>query len=274
MKKLLSLVLAVIMLLSIMPMAYAERATYSPEIEEYIEDYIKAYAYAVSHYKAPKDKEEVAKIIAEATDGKKEIYPNYENLINIEADGRLEELTNYHESLKKGIYEVEKRIAEGEFVIVTDLYEICKYDILFDCYYSEEHLDEVTDRAENYNSELFINAMAEAEIGMDEIFDAIGFGGGHAIPQAEFDAGMAKMKPFYDLLFACLDGNHPYGEYISDNNATVEADGTKTATCEFCGATDTITDEGTKLPKKEATFFEKLFDLIKDFLDIIFSIFE
>ena len=40
------------------------------------------------------------------------------------------------------------------------------------------------------------------------------------------------------------------------------------------GATDTITDEGTKLPKKEATFFEKLFYLIKDFLDIIFSVFE
>ena len=35
--KILSLILAVIMLLSIMPVAYAQRATYSPEIEEYIQ---------------------------------------------------------------------------------------------------------------------------------------------------------------------------------------------------------------------------------------------
>ncbi len=41
---------------------------------------------------------------------------------------------------------------------------------------------------------------------------------------------------------------HSYTEYISDGNATYDADGTKTATCDNgCGEEDRITDEGSKL---------------------------
>lgn len=41
---------------------------------------------------------------------------------------------------------------------------------------------------------------------------------------------------------------HDYGEFVSNNDATFEADGTKTRTCkrEGCGVSETITDEGTK----------------------------
>ncbi len=40
---------------------------------------------------------------------------------------------------------------------------------------------------------------------------------------------------------------HSFGEYVSDGNATCTADGTKTAKCEGCEETDTVTDVGTKL---------------------------
>ncbi len=40
---------------------------------------------------------------------------------------------------------------------------------------------------------------------------------------------------------------HKFGEYVSDGNATYDADGTKTRTCEYCGAKETIADEGSKL---------------------------
>lgn len=42
---------------------------------------------------------------------------------------------------------------------------------------------------------------------------------------------------------------HSFIEYVSNNDATYEKDGTKTATCERtgCGVTNTITDEGSKL---------------------------
>lgn len=40
---------------------------------------------------------------------------------------------------------------------------------------------------------------------------------------------------------------HDYGNYVSDKNATSEKDGTKTRTCNTCGAKDTVTESGTKL---------------------------
>ncbi len=40
---------------------------------------------------------------------------------------------------------------------------------------------------------------------------------------------------------------HKFGDYISDNNATCEADGTKTKYCNNCEETETITDLGSKL---------------------------
>lgn len=59
--------------------------------------------------------------------------------------------------------------------------------------------------------------------------------------------------------YKCKDCNHEYsaisstapghswGEYISNNDATTEADGTKTATCGACGEKDTVIDEGSKI---------------------------
>ena len=45
---------------------------------------------------------------------------------------------------------------------------------------------------------------------------------------------------------------HEFKTYTFDNNATTEADGTETAACERgCGATDTRTAAGTKLPEPE-----------------------
>lgn len=43
---------------------------------------------------------------------------------------------------------------------------------------------------------------------------------------------------------------HNFGEYISNNDATYDADGTKTAVCTRCGAKDTVIDEGSKLVKE------------------------
>ena len=40
---------------------------------------------------------------------------------------------------------------------------------------------------------------------------------------------------------------HSFGEYVSNNDATCTADGTKTAHCEYCDATDTVADPGSKL---------------------------
>ena len=44
---------------------------------------------------------------------------------------------------------------------------------------------------------------------------------------------------------------HSFTNYVSNNNATCMADGTKTAKCDHCNATDTKIDEGTKLAHTE-----------------------
>ena len=50
---------------------------------------------------------------------------------------------------------------------------------------------------------------------------------------------------------------HMFENYIFNNDATTEADGTETAVCEHgCGATDTRVAEGTKLPKDNTTVNE------------------
>ena len=46
---------------------------------------------------------------------------------------------------------------------------------------------------------------------------------------------------------ACAIVGHTITEYVSNNDATCEEDGTKTATCSVCGETDTVDDEGTAL---------------------------
>ena len=43
------------------------------------------------------------------------------------------------------------------------------------------------------------------------------------------------------------ENGHSFTHYVSDKNATIYADGTKTATCDHCDATDTVMDEGSKL---------------------------
>lgn len=40
---------------------------------------------------------------------------------------------------------------------------------------------------------------------------------------------------------------HTFGEYVSNNDATTESDGTKTRKCTVCGYEETIADEGSKL---------------------------
>lgn len=47
---------------------------------------------------------------------------------------------------------------------------------------------------------------------------------------------------------------HTFGDYVSNNDATTEADGTKTRECSVCGYKDTVTDEGSKIIVPEFVF--------------------
>lgn len=273
MKKILSLILAVIMLLSVMPVAYAKPATYPPEIEEYIDNLLRVFSISNFSLYEPKEQHiEVYEMMSEVMDNLNLVDIGYETLINIEADGRLDEIIALNESFDKAFAEIDKKIADGEMVCVVDSHELFKMMYYIVSHYSSEACEDLKRRAIQFNSEKYINITTEVEIASEQLGK---MQQERTATQADFDAAMEKIKPFYESVIACLDGNHPYGEYVSNNDATEEADGTKTATCEYCGATDTIVDEGTKIVKEEEpiSFFEKLFALIKEFFAMIFSIF-
>ena len=64
-------------------------------------------------------------------------------------------------------------------------------------------------------------------------------------------SGKEEITNEADTIIAAL--GHSFTQYISDGNATTSADGTKTAKCDRngCAVTNTIRDEGSKLPEPE-----------------------
>ena len=56
--------------------------------------------------------------------------------------------------------------------------------------------------------------------------------------------------------------DHSFTNYVSDNNATYDHDGTKTAKCDHCNVTDTIPDSGSKLVQEEVPQTAPLYRVI------------
>lgn len=255
-KKILSMLLAVIMLLSVMPVAYAERATYSPELEQYIEFWIKVESYRNNKYESEADREELFKIFADKSSdledsGLEEIPLGdtgvilYDDIYNKDID--MEAIALFNDVMQPAIDEIESKIASGEIGVGINTYEFWKlYGGMF-AYYDDVLIDDMFNEIQTTNSEFYQNLKAEIDEKNYSLSPPEGFGN-----QTEYDAFIDNIfRPFCTRWFNCLDGNHIYGEYISNNDATEEADGTKTATCEFCGATDTVIDEGSKLVSED-----------------------
>lgn len=84
----------------------------------------------------------------------------------------------------------------------------------------------------------------------------------------EVDAAVAEeyaeiLTECYKIVTACKTGNHIFGEY------TTNSDGSKTAECKYCFATDTI-----EADKDEDSFMKSIFDLIRLLIDFILSLFK
>lgn len=286
-KKILSMLLAVIMLLSVMPVAYAERATYSPEVEQYIEIMLRIVAYGNNLYESGyghgsdedgkdlpnEDLDKVTEIVNDALHefvalGYNELpEPTYENIKNID----MKTVPDFNRIMKPAIDEVEAKIASGEIKVVINTYELVKYYYSGFIYHSEDEYNRIVDYIGNNEKYAELGNIA-----MDSLNEMLKYRDDPnvKITQAEFDLIFKeKFRPFYDIFINCLDGNHLYGEYISNNDATEEADGTKTATCEFCGATDTVIDEGSKLVREPASFIEMIIAFFRMLIEKIRGLF-
>ncbi len=254
-KKILSMLLAVIMLLSVMPVAYAQRPTYSPELEQYIDFWIKIESYRGNSYKSQSDEDEIFKILADVFNehysSEYDDFPPlgdtgiiwYEDIYNKNID--MDAISHFNQVGQIAINEIEAKIASGEIGVGINTYEFWKlYGGMF-AYYDDVLIDDMFNGIQTTNSEFYQNLKAEME-------EKDSLSPGNFANQTEYDAFIDNIfRPFCTMWFNCLDGNHPYGEYTSNGDATEESDGTKTATCEFCGATDTVIDEGSKLDNND-----------------------
>ena len=292
MKKILSLTLSVIMLLSVMPFSYMVSAKVtSPEALAFLEAYWKADVYSLNIYEingvvqqCPDElSDELNDIVLEAIYEAEECLPvdktkfyNYEFLTD---SANAEALLEAAKIFKAAISKLEAHLESRGATLVIDLYEFAYKIPSFDIIYPSEKLEAL------YNSEKFIenseefraaNWGEEGDVISNYMKNIKWNDDSNKDYQAQFDAIVAeKYYPFFEKIYNCLEEKHNPGEFVSNNDATYEADGTKTAECEFCGATVTVVDEGSKLQKEEGklSFIDKLIAFIKSIFEKILSIF-
>lgn len=164
--------------------------------------------------------------------------------------------------------------------------------------------DEINAVLENISQEFL------EEIGSEDSYFAAraylkkGYDDPSSVTQEEFNSIILGAKKYGDALLNCLSEKHNYykatdnfdnthsvycaccqksadiiethtwGEYISNGDATTEADGTKTARCEKCQATDTVIDEGSKIKDKTSILYRDLIELIKMFINLLVKLFK
>lgn len=264
MKKILSITLALIMLLSVMPVAYAAE---DAVVRAYVDEAIKTYTYRYSSYEPSDFKNGLNALIMEIN------VPFIENtgiFVDVtEEDICLKEWMDLHKEDLPAITEMLKDVNAA----IEEKMEKCDATIRVN---SNALIASVCNIAAFYYVE---------EYEQCSYYVGIWYGYQKISPwypspdscetQAEYDEAIKDSLEVFELVKKHLDGEHDevtyrdigdgthkavcgvceekeisahtFSVYVSNNDATEEADGTKTATCEFCGATDTVTDEGSKI---------------------------
>ena len=287
MKKVLSIVLALILLLSVTPVVSAADVS---QREAYIAEAKKSFVYTSSAYGS--------------VDVFNEIFEAYSKVVSEEdfditkewIDENEERLPVVTAKLKAVSSDIEAKIASKEITVVIDATDFLENYCNAFAYYDFEDVENLVENADE-------KLLDKARDSYDAAFEIIEKGNTEpeSVSQAQFDEIAVDFIAFYKAIEYCLaekhnctvwtaaeNGKHSsvcdfcgdlcveehlYGEYVSNNDATEEADGTKTAVCEKCGEESTVTDEGSQLVKEPATFIEKLIEFIKNLFAKIFAIF-
>lgn len=121
-------------------------------------------------------------------------------------------------------------------------------------------------------NKIFTKKMLDEEDAAYDAYNAIaekGELGLAPVTEQECAAEAEKLMACYRKMISCLEGNHTFGEY-TDNG-----DGTKTAGCEYCNATDTIEAEKKDITDIVSTdlveLIKMLYALIKSFIITVFA---
>lgn len=229
-KKILSLILAIIMIVSTMPMAFA----YNFDYDAYMEEYLDFTVYTSNIYTAEgltSYEVSIALVLAYGT-ALESVMTTYPEIA--EAFGFPEKLDKIPEAadaltaaLKEVNSTVEKNIADGTFVVIIDTRKAISSYYKVSMTHTIEEMEallakvpaELTEKAE-------ASAVACDDIITNAALDPTSY------TQADYDKAAADMIEYYTQFTACLDGIHDYA-YLTNGDAD------HTATCEFCTETTT-----------------------------------
>lgn len=231
-KKILSLILAIIMIVSTMPMAFA----YNFDYDAYMEEYLDFMVYSSNVYTAEgltPDDMQLALMIAYGT-AFNEVSATYPEIV--EAFGfpeKLDEMPEAADAMTAALANtnatIEENIANGTFVVIIDTRKAISSYYKVAMTHKEEELDAFV---EKIPAELTAKAKASAEA-CDELLSNAALDPA-SYTQDDYDAAAADMITYYTQLSACIDNDyHLYDVAVKDNNET------HTKTCIFCTATET-----------------------------------
>lgn len=185
----------------------------------------------------------------------------------------------------------DKAKENGEITVAVDTAELFVSMAKLNAAYTGEELNA-------FISNVYPEKFNEFNVATEEVGNILAMAGTYppAVTQAEFDEAAAPMISFYNEIKNCLDGNHG-DEYVNLGDGTHELhcnlctyvgaseehtfgeyednlDGTKTAKCNFCDETDTVTvqipDSGEDDTETDSE--ENKADKIADFAEIIMQL--
>lgn len=272
-KKLLSLVLAILMVLAVSPMAFA----YNVDLDTYVETISDCFIYMYNIYEPVGDmsSEDIRERIVEA-------YVSAENKVDVEYDfSWFEENPDKAEVFFKEMNaftaKIEESIADGKLVVQVDSDNFLR-DYIKACIVYEEELKIL---ASSYEE-------ADAKKIDDSFFAALSLLFGREIELEEVtqemvDEAGAVWTDWIANCLACIEGKHEL-DYI------VNEDGTHYSYCDFCktenveehtfedgrcvcGAEEPVIEDNTDTGAS-VSFIQRIIDFFRSLFDKILSLFK
>lgn len=311
MKKMLSLTLAILLIFSCVPIFSAIEAT--PDEKAFCEELIRYNSSYASYYNI---NGKGVNGTALYKYGYKDIYsavdelPWFNEMNNFSSIGdwikaNPEKLDDCTTELKAINDEWDAFAAEKGYVKILDLYDMYYMDTIMSYYHDSETEAKLVEFFENETDREALQKIDDEFMAKMEDIMEKAENDATSVVQKDFDEAFKDYYNFVIQLVECFIGNHivetytdtgdgthkgdctfcktvniaethKFVTYIANNDATTEKDGTKTAKCEKCSATDTVTDEGSKLPAEEenSNFIEAFIKAIKDFFARIADFFK
>ncbi len=290
MKKILSAILAIMMIAMCAPMGFAEEISVA---DKYVEAVCGFMTYSSNVYSTVEENKRVEAVYADAADKIDEAGYGFD-IAKEYIEAYPDELVPLTEIIQQANQTVYGLISNGEITVIVDTSDImyAHYRLLSGYYMSD--ITRVIEKAD----EEYLNKV-DASINETEKLLQGGYENPESITQEKYDAVSVDYYNYLVSIKNCLDekhnlsvcvdfvdgthkGNcdfckttdvieaHIFGQHIPDDNGT-----TATAKCDKCDATDVIEVEWEELPAEDnSNFFTMLFATLRDLFAKITEFFQ